>query len=470
MRFFWVLSSPANGDGPEVIVPQPCSALAFPADDAELMLPLSAGTARALTLQQLGALPADMNRLLRHDPALLAWCRLQVPANSSFEQLAGWLLTETGQQQWLCQVRELATDEVSAARIVELARRSLTAASNVHVGDDGAVMAALLHNWPEWACVMAQEPAVRRAAGDLTSQVVPDQPLPPAEDGITRDPPEVQLLLDASWLVDPQWHRALLHTSRLIQARAQAPPTYGERLEQEKLASLKELAYGASHEINNPLANIATRAQTLMADEPDPQRRRTLAMINQQAFRAHEMIADMMLFAKPPQLELGPVDVADMLQRVVHGLDPMTRSEQVRIILNVAAGCSIEADQVQLEVAIRAICQNALEAMPTGGVVTIAARLYQDEQSTAHIEITIRDDGPGIADQLRPHIFDPFFSGREAGRGLGFGLSKAWRIVTEHQGQLQVSSPPTGGCTFVVRLPQQPPNATERLAGSTGAV
>jgi C4-dicarboxylate-specific signal transduction histidine kinase len=65
----------------------------------------------------------------------------------------------------------------------------------------------------------------------------------------------------------------------------------------------------------------------------------------------------------------------------------------------------------------------------------------------------VTDDGPGIAPDVRPHIFDPFFSGREAGRGLGFGLSKAWRIVTEHGGQLTVESPAEPGARLSIELP-----------------
>ena len=73
-------------------------------------------------------------------------------------------------------------------------------------------------------------------------------------------------------------------------------------VEAAKLQALYNFAYGLSHEINNPLANITTRAQTLLVDEKDPDRRRKLATIVQQAFRAHEMIADLMLFARPPTL------------------------------------------------------------------------------------------------------------------------------------------------------------------------
>lgn len=78
---------------------------------------------------------------------------------------------------------------------------------------------------------------------------------------------------------------------------------YEQQLETEKLAAMRQLAYGASHEIDDPLANISSRTQMLLRDERDPQRRRWLTTINSQAFH-HEMIADMMLFAKPPALEL----------------------------------------------------------------------------------------------------------------------------------------------------------------------
>src|SRR3954468_13179505 len=80
-------------------------------------------------------------------------------------------------------------------------------------------------------------------------------------------------------------------------------------LEHAKLAALKEFAYGASHEINNPLANISTRAQALLAEEPHPERRKKLATIVAQALRAHEMISDLMLFAKPPPLSLSDVSL-----------------------------------------------------------------------------------------------------------------------------------------------------------------
>jgi C4-dicarboxylate-specific signal transduction histidine kinase len=86
-----------------------------------------------------------------------------------------------------------------------------------------------------------------------------------------------------------------------------------------------------------------------------------------------------------------------------------------------------------------------------GGQITVGVR-----QSGDTVQISVADNGPGVSDAIRPHLFDPFFSGREAGRGLGFGLTKAWRIVTDHGGDLSHHPTPNGGATFVIALPAVP--------------
>jgi signal transduction histidine kinase len=223
-----------------------------------------------------------------------------------------------------------------------------------------------------------------------------------------------------------------------------------ERLEQAKLDALKELAYGASHEINNPLANISARAQSLLRDETDPERRRTLEAIHQQALRAHEMIADLMLFARPPKLVRAPVDVRALVDKVVGELAPECRRREIEIQPSVDGELqTVMADEVQLAVAVKALCSNALEALGRGGWV----KVHADVTNAKILRITVSDNGPGVPAAIRPHIFDPFFSGREAGRGLGFGLSKCWRIVTEHGGTVTASSGEGGGAVFAIELP-----------------
>src|SRR5262245_60908693 len=92
---------------------------------------------------------------------------------------------------------------------------------------------------------------------------------------------------------------------------------FSRAVEASKLQALYNFAYGLSHEINNPLANISARAQTLLVGEKDPERRRKLATIVQQAFKAHEMIADLMLFARPPRIRQQAVDLSKLADTVV---------------------------------------------------------------------------------------------------------------------------------------------------------
>ena len=229
-------------------------------------------------------------------------------------------------------------------------------------------------------------------------------------------------------------------------------------LEAEKLEALAEFAAGAGHEINNPLTVIAGRAQLLLLGETDPERRRSLALVNAQAMRVYEMIADMMLFARPPRPELQTVELVKLIDDLIADYTPRAAQQETAICRTGEPGpIRVEADPIQLNVALRAICQNALEALGSGGHIEIGV-----EQNGADVTIAIRDDGPGINPEEWRHIFDPYYSARQAGRGLGLGLSKAWRIVTNHGGRVAVDSQSGHGATFTVALPMiknQPPVA-----------
>ena len=229
-------------------------------------------------------------------------------------------------------------------------------------------------------------------------------------------------------------------------------------VEEGKLKSLKQFAYGAGHEINNPLANISTRAQTLLIDESDPERRRKLATINSQAFRAHEMIADLMLFAQPPKIITCQVDLGEIVDQVILELVSAAKSRDIELVRrDEGKEVVVMIDRDQLNVALRSLCMNSLEAIGKEGRIELSVALSERvpcHQPTA--EIVVSDTGPGIPERVRCHLFDPFFSGREAGRGLGFGLSKSWRIITDHGGTIVVDSQPNSGATFTVTLPLRP--------------
>ena len=245
-------------------------------------------------------------------------------------------------------------------------------------------------------------------------------------------------------------HEILPVLAERIARLEQLESEFGAALHSAKLHAMKEFAYGAGHEINNPLANISARAQTLLKDERDPERRRKLAAINTQAFRAHEMIADMMLFARPPKLARSKIDLNEVIDRVLGDLASDAGQRGTELIRTGTGSIAIDADPSQLKMAIRALCLNALEAVGQGGRVEVAAAM---PDAARVVEITICDTGPGIPDAVLPHIFDPFYSGREAGRGLGFGLSKCWQIVTSHGGTIHVESQSGRGSVFRLRLP-----------------
>lgn len=212
---------------------------------------------------------------------------------------------------------------------------------------------------------------------------------------------------------------------------------FDRRLRDARLAAMAELAAGAGHEINNPVATIVGRARQLLASESDPNRRRALATIASQALRIRDMIGDLMLFARPPEPEPATIDLADVARQVVAPL--ADRADEANVTLSVEAEQPVAAfaDPQQLAVALAALVENAMNAVDAGGHVAVAAFDTSDGPT-----LTVRDDGRGFSDADREHAFDPFYSGRQAGRGLGFGLPKAWRIVTLAGGTIHIESQP----------------------------
>ena len=229
--------------------------------------------------------------------------------------------------------------------------------------------------------------------------------------------------------------------------------SFQQQLHTQKMLAIKNFAYGASHEINNPLANISTRGQALLHDETDPDRRRSLNTIVAQAFRANAMIADLMLFAHPPTMKLERQNLQEILQRSIVEMTIQLEDNNIQTKLTGDSNIHVVGNTNGLFEMFKALLQNCVDAMESGTItISWTAQLGQ-------IRIEMADTGPGIATDILPVIFDPFFSGREAGRGLGFGLSKAWRIAQVHHGSLEIQNltdedaNPTGTCA-TIHLPE----------------
>jgi signal transduction histidine kinase len=200
----------------------------------------------------------------------------------------------------------------------------------------------------------------------------------------------------------------------------------------------------------------------LLRDEPDPERRRKLAVIHAQAMRAHEMIADLMLFAQPPPLRAATIDAVELVDQVLQELAPDAAEQGTALVHVTPSGpLWLTADHDHLAVAVKAVCRNALEALSLAGRIEVAVQTavppVRDVAGGEWIAIAVHDTGRGIPPEVRRHLFDPYFSGREAGRGLGLGLSKCWRIITDHGGRIDVDSGPDRGTTITLRLPKTGP-------------
>jgi signal transduction histidine kinase len=197
-----------------------------------------------------------------------------------------------------------------------------------------------------------------------------------------------------------------------------------------KLESMAEFAAGAGHEINNPVATIVGRSALLLKGERDPERRRALETIGGQAYRIRDMIGDAMTFARPPEIRSSVISPAALITDVLASFSDLADSQGTSVEVDLEESLQIRADSEQFRVVAASLFRNSFEALREGGRIRISLR--SDRES--HCILRVTDNGQGLDDVEREHLFDPFFSGRQAGRGLGFGLSRCWQILRQHGG------------------------------------
>jgi signal transduction histidine kinase len=242
-------------------------------------------------------------------------------------------------------------------------------------------------------------------------------------------------------------------------------------LEAAKVEALGEFAAGAGHEINNPLATIAGRAQILLRNEIDGNRRQDLATIGAQALRAREMIGDLMLFARPPLPVPQRMLLNELAESVIDQFAAMAHSSSCRLELKVTGPVFGTVDPTQAKIVLSELVRNSLDSLGSNGErhdreIVIQLERFTASATTATV-VSVTDNGPGFSEKDRAHLFDPFYSGRDSGRGLGFGLCKCWRIVNGHAGRIEVDSVPDVATTFRVFWPDDPAGPPYQLCETT---
>jgi signal transduction histidine kinase len=309
-----------------------------------------------------------------------------------------------------------------------------------------------------------EDVAALRLGNEEPRQEAADEEFPPL---IWQDPYAVPLLRDLlssaaenRRLRDLRLHQELeAEVDRLHSALTQRLHSEGERLQASKLDALAELAAGAGHEINNPLAVISGQAQYLLGHAttwftPAAEEKATTALkaIVTQTRRIHSLLRDLMQFARPAPPARGAVDLPSLMGEVAHMLGDLALQRQVRIeVAALPARLAVVADEGQVRIALLCLLRNAIEAAPANGW----ARLVLAEPRTDRIEILVEDSGPGPEPHQRASLFDPFFSGRTAGRGRGLGLPIAWRLARQQGGEVRIEpAHPQRPTRFVLTLPR----------------
>jgi signal transduction histidine kinase len=233
-----------------------------------------------------------------------------------------------------------------------------------------------------------------------------------------------------------------------------------QRLQTGKLAALAEFAAGAGHEINNPLAVISGQAQYLLGHESDwfsaaaeDAPRKALDAIVTQTRRIHSILRDLMQFARPAPPSPGWLDLPVLLGETAAALAEVAAPRRVRIEVAIQPEhLLVYADAGQVRAALACLLRNAIEAAPADGWARLVLRRPADHE---RIEICVEDSGAGPEATQRPHLFDPFYSGRTAGRGRGLGLPIAWRLVQLQGGDVRLDPPRRHEPTrFVLTLPR----------------
>jgi len=240
---------------------------------------------------------------------------------------------------------------------------------------------------------------------------------------------------------------------------------------QEKLATLGTLAAGIAHEIRNPLTSLKARLYTLEKHLlVVPAARKDTDIINAEISRLEHIVQDVLSFARPSDPKLETI-ATDTLLREVQGLmAPNLESRSVQLVIESSPELFVRADSGHLKQVLINLARNAAEAIDGSGTVTLRARATRAQLGgleTTAVILEVSDTGKGIPPEVEKRLFDPFFSTKETGTGLGLPISA--RLVQKQGGTLQYQTRLGHGTTFGVVLPREI-NDTAKSANSKANV
>lgn len=218
----------------------------------------------------------------------------------------------------------------------------------------------------------------------------------------------------------------------------------------ERMATTARLAAGVAHELNNPLGGILLYSNLLLeSTPPDDARHENMARIATQATRARDIVRGLLDFARESPGEVTVVDLNQLVRDTLKLLERQTQAIQVRCELSTAE-LLVRGDSGRLQQVLVNIVVNAVDAMRDGGLLTVRTG-YSEKPGFCRVAIS--DNGVGMREEQLPHIFEPFYTTKEVGRGVGLGLAISYGIVRQHGGDIEVQSQVGAGTTFRIMLP-----------------
>ena len=227
----------------------------------------------------------------------------------------------------------------------------------------------------------------------------------------------------------------------------------------EKMALVGQLAAGLAHELRNPITSVKGFCQLAKESTDDPRLQQYLNYMTDDVNRLAELIGDFLLLSKPSPPQLEAINVIGFVQEIIDLLESQARLQEVAIMMQIPSYLpNVHADKEQLRQALVNVIINSFEAMPEGGEIFISLATVTDK-----IVISFEDTGQGIEDQDLLHVFNPFFTTKDEGTGLGLAVTQ--KIVSAHNGDIIIRSEQKSGTVVSIYLPiSQAKIGSEELA------
>lgn len=221
----------------------------------------------------------------------------------------------------------------------------------------------------------------------------------------------------------------------------------------EKLASVGKLAASVAHEIRNPLTSLKMRLFSLRQElDSDPQWDDDLRVVSEEIGRLESVVRHFLEFARPPALRLEPCAVTHLVEKSLELCRHRFVEKDIELVCTHEPDLpTVNADPEQIKQVFVNLLFNAADAVTRRGRVWVASQYRDAVDGSAMVQVCFRDDGPGVAPENRGRIFEPFFSTKDTGTGLGLCIAAS--ILERHGGRLELWQPEGEGATFAVSLP-----------------